>query len=56
MILLTILLITLLLLGIIVVLGVSALGAGTIIIFGDVIVCMIFIALLIKLIFKKRKK
>lgn len=49
------LLLTLLILGVIMAVIVSALGAGSILLFGDVIVCMMFIILLIRFIIKKRK-
>ena len=55
MILISILLITLVLLTIITVLTVSAVGAAGIVIFGDVIVCGVFIVLLIKWLAKRRK-
>ena len=56
MILLTILVLTLLLLGIIVVATVSAIGAAGIILFGDVIVCAVFIVLLIKFLIKRKNR
>lgn len=55
MILITLLLLTLVILGVIMAVIVSALGAGSIFLFGDVIVCMVFIILLIRFIIKKRK-
>lgn len=56
MILLTILLLTLMLLAIIIVLAVSTFGAGVIVIFGDVIVCGVFIVLLMKWLIKRKKR
>lgn len=60
MVLFTIGLLTLLILGVVVVFAVSAIGAGAILLFGDVIVCGLFIAGLIwfcsKRKAKKRKK
>ena len=55
MILFTFLLITLALLTFIVVGTVSALGAGVIVIFGDVIVCAVFIILIMRFIIKRKK-
>lgn len=56
MVLLTILTITALLLIGIVVATVCVGGAAFIVVFGDVIVCVVFIALIIKLIIKRRIK
>ena len=56
MILSTILLLTLAILTVIVIGAVSALGAGVIVIFGDVIVCAVFIVFLIKFLFKRKSK
>lgn len=55
MILFTILMITLLILAVITVTAISIGGAGFIIVFGDVIVCIVFIALLIKFLAKRKK-
>ena len=54
MILFTILLLTLLILTVITVVAVSLGGAAFIIVFGDVIVCIVLIALLIKFLAKRR--
>lgn len=54
MILLTVLLLTIAFLIVIGVLTVSALGAGAIIIFGDVIVCIVFIVLIIRWLIRRR--
>ena len=56
MILMTILLLTLLILGVIIVAVVSTVGAGAIVIFGDVIVCIVFIVLLMKWLIKRKRK
>ena len=56
MILFTILAIILALLVILTVAIISVVGAGGIIIFGDVIVCIVFIALLMKFLIKRRKR
>ena len=56
MILLTILALILTLLTVIIVATVSAVGAAGIVIFGDVIVCIVFIVLLMKFIIKRRKR
>ena len=56
MITLSILILTLLLLVAFIVLSVSILGATGIVVFGDVIVCTVFIVMLIKFIIKRRKK
>ena len=56
MILLTLLLLTLILLTVFTVFAVSAAGAVGIVIFGDVIVCIVFIALLIRYLIKRKKK
>ena len=53
MILFTILLLTLIILVAIIALAVSIGGAGAIIIFGDVIVCIVFILLIMKKILRK---
>lgn len=55
MILFTILLATLIILAIVTVLGLGIAGAGVMMVFGDVIVCMLLIALIIKHFIKKRK-
>lgn len=55
MVLFSILALTLLILGAIIVLAVSAAGAGIIVIFGDVIVCIVFIVLIMKHLFKKKR-
>lgn len=55
MLLFTILLLMFILLMVISIAAISALGTVGIIIFGDVIVCVVFIALLMKLIIKKKK-
>lgn len=55
MILLTILLITLILLTVLTVAVVSAVGAAGIVIFGDVIVCAVFIVLIMKFVIKRKK-
>ena len=56
MIILTILILMALMLIFCVVLGVSALGGAAILVFGDVIVCIIFIVLLIKWILNRRRR
>lgn len=56
MILFTILLLTLFLLILFGVLAISIGGAATIIVFGDVIICGIFIVLLMRKIIKKKRK
>ena len=53
MILFTVLLLILLILVAVVVLGVSVIGSSAIIVFGDVIVCAVFIVLIIKKIIEK---
>ena len=55
MILLTLLILTLILLTIFIVFAVSAVGSIGIVIFGDVIVCVVFIALLIGYLVKRKK-
>ena len=55
MILFTILTLTLLILLLVVIFSISAIGAGAIIIFGDVIVCCVFIGLIIKMLFFNKK-
>lgn len=55
MILISILLITLILLTVLTVCVVGTIGAAGIVIFGDVIVCGVFIVLLIKWLAKRRK-
>lgn len=55
MILFTILFIILAVLAILTVLGVAALGAAGIVVFGDVIVCVVIIALIIRHSIKKRQ-
>ena len=52
----SILVLTLLLLIAFVVFSVSVLGATGIVVFGDVIVCIVFIVMLIKFIIKRRKR
>ena len=54
MILTFILLLTLIILGLVVVFSVSTIGAGAIILFGDVIVCILVLAWLIKKLTKRR--
>lgn len=56
MILLMILALILLILLAVLILGVSVLGSAAIIIFGDIIVCLVFIVLLIRWIIKKHNK
>lgn len=56
MILLTILALILVLLITIIVATVSAVGAAGVVIFGDVIVCIVFIVLLMKFVIKRRRK
>ena len=53
MILFTVLLLILLILVAVVVLGVSVIGSSAIIVFGDVIVCAVFIVLIIKKIIER---
>lgn len=55
MILLTLLLLTLILLTVFTVFTISMAGAVGIVIFGDVIVCIVFIALLIRYLIKRKK-
>lgn len=55
MILITILLLTLAVLAVITVLAISFGGAAVIILFGDVIVCMLFIIWIIKRLIKRKK-
>lgn len=55
MILMTILLITLVLLALFIISAVAAAGAGIIVIFGDVIVCAVFIVLAIKFLAKRKR-
>ena len=55
MILFLILLLMLVILAIIVVFAVSVGGAAFILVFGDVIVCMVLIGLILKRLFKRRK-
>lgn len=55
MVLFTILALILLILVVITIVAVAIGGAGFIIIFGDVIVCIVLIALLIKLLAKRKK-
>ena len=52
----SILVLTLLLLIAFVVVSVSVLGTTGIVLFGDVIVCIVFIVMLIKFIIKRRKR
>ena len=56
MILFTILLVTLIVLAIVTVLGLGIAGAGIIVVFGDVIVCVLLIALIIKHFINKKKR
>ena len=56
MILLTILILTLIILTVLAVLLISTVGAAGIVIFGDVIVCAVFIVLLIKWIIKRKRR
>lgn len=56
MILLTILALTLIILTILTVIAVSTVGAIGVVIFGDVIVCIVFIALLVRYLIRKKKK
>lgn len=55
MILLTILILIALMLMFCVILGVSTLGGAFILVFGDVIVCIVFIVLLIKWLINRRR-
>lgn len=55
MILFTILVLTIAFLILFGILAVSAVGAGAIVIFGDVIVCIVFISLIIAWLFRKKK-
>lgn len=55
MILFSILLLTLLILTVITVVAISLGGAAFIVVFGDVIVCIVLIALLIKILMKRKK-
>lgn len=55
MILLAILLVMLILLTVLVVATVGAVGAAGIVIFGDVIVCIVFVVLLMRFIIKRKK-
>lgn len=50
------LLLTLLILAVIVVTVVATAGAGFIVIFGDVIVCIVFIVLIMKYLIKRKRK
>lgn len=56
MVLITILLIVLVLLAVLTILAVSAVGTVGIVLFGDVIVCGVFIVLLIKFLIKKKRR
>ena len=56
MVLIAILVLTLLILGVVSVLIISTVGAGAIVLFGDVIVCGLFIWWLIKRLIKKRRR
>ena len=56
MILFTILLLTLIILTVITVALASVAGAGIVIIFGDVIVCAVFIAIIMRYLVKRKKK
>lgn len=55
MILFTILILILLILIAVVILGLSTIGSAAIIIFGDVIVCGVFIVLIIRWLIKRKK-
>lgn len=55
MVLFSILAVTLLTLIALIVLAVGTVGAGVIVLFGDVIVCIVFIVLIMKHLFKKRR-
>lgn len=55
MVLFTTLLLTLVLLVMITVIGISVVGSIGVVIFGDAIVCIVFIAFIIKWLFKRRK-
>ena len=55
MILLTLLLLTLILLTVFTVFAISTVGAIGIVVFGDVIVCIVFIALLVRYLIKRKK-
>ena len=50
----TALLITLVIVGVIAVVAAGTVGAATLLVFGDVIVCVLIVFWLIKLLFKKR--
>ena len=56
MILFTILLVALLVMAVVAILGVMVTGGATIFLFGDVIVCVLLIAWIVKKIIKKKKK
>ena len=56
MILFTILLVALLVMAVVAILGVMVTGGATIFLFGDVIICVLIIGLIIKKLFKKKKK
>lgn len=56
MILFTILALILIMLIVIIVLGTSVIGVGTIVVFGDVIICTLLIGWLIKKLFFKKKR
>ena len=56
MILFTILALILIILTVVTVVALSALGATAIVIFGDVIVCAVFIVLIIKALIKRKRK
>ena len=56
MILLTLLLLTLILLTVFTILAISMTGAIGIVVFGDVIVCIVFIVLLIRYLIKRKNK
>lgn len=56
MILLTILALTLIFLTILTVITVSTVGAIGVVVFGDVIVCIVFMALLIRYLIRRKKK
>ena len=55
MILFTILILILIILLTVVILGVSTIGSAAIIVFGDVIVCIVFIVLIIKWLIGRKK-
>ena len=56
MILFTILLLALIILTVVTIIVISVFGAGAIVIFGDVIVCIALITIILRSIIKKRRK